>query len=53
MIEDRVVAWIKRSLLRKNIYIPDDLVKEVNTVKSVNASAVCEGKDVDKGKSTR
>ena len=38
MISDCVVVWVKRSLIRKIIYVPDDLVKQVNTVKSVDES---------------
>ena len=40
MLPDRVVAWAKRSLYRKNLYHPDDIVKEINNVKSVSAEFI-------------
>ena len=40
MIADRVVAWVKRSLTRKDIFIPCQLLKAVDGVKSVDASFI-------------
>ena len=40
MLPDRVVAWAKRSLYHKNLYHPDDIVKEINNVKSVSAEFI-------------
>ena len=40
MIADRVVAWVKRSLTRKDIFIPCQLLKAVDGVKSVDATFI-------------
>ena len=40
MLPDRVMAWVKISLYRKNLYHPDDIVKEINNVKIVSAEFI-------------
>ena len=40
MLPDRVIAWVNQLLKNKNIFIPNDIVKEMNSVKSVKANFI-------------
>ena len=35
MLPDRVVAWVKKSLKRLNLYSPHDIIKIINTINTV------------------
>ena len=41
MLPDRVVAWAKRALYKKNIYLPYDIVKEINNGNIVKEGFIC------------
>jgi hypothetical protein len=40
MVADRVVAWVKRSLGKENIFLPSDIIEKMNTVKGVKAEFI-------------
>ena len=45
MVADRVVAWVKRSLNHKDLYVPNEIKNCMNKVKSVKAEFISHNND--------